>query len=468
MLSTNDTNTGKTSEASSSSANSEAEAPKTLGRMYRVAIIGRPNVGKSTLFNFLTRSRKAVVKDQPGVTRDILVGQADWWGQSFEVLDTGGLTTSQDTFSAMIYRQVMSILKYVDQLVVVMDAKSGLLPEDRDVIRIAKECGKPFFIVLNKVDREQNADLLKSEFFEFGFDVMHASFERRDHTAEIVENILAAMPKQGAIERTGLRVAIVGKPNAGKSSLFNAIVGEDRALVSEIAGTTVDAVEERYQYKGQELVMVDTAGLRKQAKRLSRGDGVEIISAYKSYEAIDRADLVLLVMDATLGPTEQDAKMASYVYEKAKALVVVANKFDLLRESVAEPKRWFRERLEFEFHFAPDVPVLFTSAERGEGIESLLDGVLEIWKKVNLKISTREVNDFFYDVIRQAPSPVYRTTNVKFYYLTQTEQTPPSFIAFANHPEGVTPAYRRFLINRIQKQWGLEGIPVRVFIMKST
>ncbi len=439
-----------------------------LDHHYRVAIIGRPNVGKSTLFNFLTRSRKAVVKDQPGVTRDILVGQADWWGQSFEVLDTGGLTGSADIFSAMIYKQVMSILKYVDHLVLVMDAKTGLLPEDKDVIRIAKESGKPFFIVLNKVDREQEANLLKSEFYEFGFDILHASFERRDHTDEIVEKILKAMPKQAPLERTGLRVAIIGKPNAGKSSLFNAIVGANRALVSEIAGTTIDAVEERYRYKNQELIMIDTAGLRKQAKRLGRGDGVEIISAYKSYEAIDRADLVLLVMDATLGPSEQDAKMVSYINDKAKAVVIIANKYDLLKEAVPEPKKWFRDRLDYEFHFAPDLPVAFTSASRGEGVENLLDDVLEIWKKVNMKISTRKLNDFFYDVIRQAPSPVYRTTNVKFYYLTQTEQRPPSFIAFANHPEGVTPAYRRFLIKRIQAEFGLEGIPVRVYIMKSS
>ncbi len=437
-------------------------------RAYRVAIIGRPNVGKSTLFNFLTRSRKAVVKDQPGVTRDILVGQADWWGGSFEVLDTGGLTKNSDTFSALIYQSVMAILKYVDHLVVVMDAKSGLLPEDKDVIRIAIESGKPFFVVLNKVDREAEAEILKSEFYEFGCDILHASFERRDHTDEIIEKILAAIPEKRAADESGIRIAVVGKPNAGKSSLFNAIVGEDRALVSEVAGTTVDAVEERYRYRDQELVMVDTAGLRKQAKRLGRGDGVEIISAYKSYEAIDRSDLVLLVMDGTHGPTEQDAKMASYAYEKAKSVIVVANKFDLLKDQVGEPKQWFRDRLDREFHFAPDVPVVFTSAARGEGVEGLLDMVLEVWKKINLKIPTRKLNDFFYDVIRQAPAPVYRTTNVKFYYLTQTEQKPPSFLAFANHPKGVTPAYRRFLVNRIQKEWNLEGIPIRIYMMKST
>ena len=433
---------------------------------FRVAIIGRPNVGKSSLFNFLTRSRRAVVKNEPGVTRDIIAGQAEWWGKTFEVLDTGGLTRHDDRFSALIYEQVMSVLKYVDLLIVMMDAKSGLLPEDRDVVRVAKESGKPFFVVLNKVDRENDAELLKSEFYEFGLDVLHVSIERRDHTDEIVEKIIATIPEGVIVEDESVRLAVVGKPNAGKSSIVNAILGEKRVLVSDIAGTTVDAIEESFVYGGCKLTLVDTAGLRRQGKRLAGRDGVEILSAYKSFEAIDRANLVLLVMDSVLGPTEQDAHIVQYAYEKSKALIVVANKFDLLKDEQPEPKKWFRDRLDYEFHFAPDVPVVFTSAVSGRQ-SALLDEVVRIAKKIDFKISTRELNDFFYEVIRQAPAPVYRTTNVKFYYLTQTEQKPPSFIAFANHPEGVTPAYRKFLINRIQKQWALEGVPVRVFVMKS-
>lgn len=434
---------------------------------FRVALIGRPNVGKSTLFNILTRSRKSVVKNQPGVTRDIIVSQADWWGHQFEVLDTGGLTSQQDTFSPLIYNQVISVLKYVDMLVLVMDGRVGLVPEDRDIIRIAKESGRPFIIVVNKVDREQDSEIAKAEFYEFGMDILHASFERRDHVDKIVERIIDSIPEGQIEEGPGLKMAIVGKPNVGKSSLCNAITGEHRVLVSEVAGTTIDAVEIGFQYKGQKFTFVDTAGLRKQGKRLSRGDGVEILSSYKSYDAIDKADLVFLVIDALQGPTEQDAKIAEKIFEKGKALIIVANKMDLLKKEHDEPRKWFRERLEFEFHFASDVPVVFTSAETGEGLEAMLDEALRIWEKINLKISTRELNDFFYDVIRQAPSPVYQTTNVKFYYCTQTEQKPPSFIAFANHPDGVTPAYRRFLIKRIQTQWGLQGIPVRVFVMKS-
>ncbi len=449
---------------------------------FRVALIGRPNVGKSSLFNFLTRSRRALVKNEPGVTRDIITGTADWWGKSFEVLDTGGLTRGRPTderkasqFSALIYEQVMSVLKYVDLLIVMMDAKTGLVPEDRDVVRIANESGKPFFVVLNKVDREKDAELLKSEFYELGVDVLHASVERRDHTDAIVEKIIAAIPEGEVVDDNSIRIAVIGKPNAGKSSIVNAILGERRVLVSATPGTTVDAIEEKfeYEYRGpngsvkQALTFIDTAGLRRQGKRLGGRDEVEILSAYKSFDAIDRADLVLLVVDSVLGPAEQDAHIVEYSYEKAKAVIVVANKFDLLKAEHDQPKKWFRERLDFVFHFAPDVPVVFTTAVGPQNVRDLLDEVVRVAHKLEFKVSTRELNDFFYEVIRQAPAPVYRTTNVKFYYLTQTEQRPPSFIAFANHPEGVTPAYRKFLINRIQKQWGLEGVPVRVFVMKS-
>ena len=435
---------------------------------FRVALIGRPNVGKSTLFNILTRSRKAVVKDQAGVTRDIIVGQADWWGHKFEVLDTGGLTAHDDSFSPLIFNQVTSVLKYVDLLVLIMDGRSGMVPEDRDIIRVAKESGRPFIIVVNKVDRDQDADVVKAEFYEFGMDILHASFERHERVDELVEKISSYIPENIEPKEEGIRLAIVGKPNAGKSSICNALTGEYRVLVSEIAGTTIDAVEMGFTYNNQEITLVDTAGLRKSAKRWGGGDGVEILSGYKSFEAIDKSNIVYLVIDATIGPTEQDAKMAEYIFEKNKAIIIVANKMDILKQTQEDPRKWFRSRLEYEFHFAPDLPVVFTSAETKAGLEELLDETIRIWKKMHLKISTRELNDFFYDVIRQAPSPVYQTTNVKFYYCTQTEQKPPCFIAFANHPDGVTPAYRRFLIKRIQHQWGLHGVPVRVFVMKSS
>jgi GTP-binding protein len=434
---------------------------------FRVAIVGRPNVGKSSLFNFLTKTRDAVVKDQPGVTRDIQSGVADWWGRQFEVLDSGGLTRKEDAFSPLIFEQVLGVLKSVDVILFMLDAKSGLVPEDREIFRIIKETGKPYFLVVNKVDRDIDAESLKSEFYEFGEDLIGVSIEQRNRTDEVVEKIFTYIPEVLEVQEEAIRIAIVGKPNVGKSSLCNAILGEKRVLVSDVAGTTVDAIEQAFTHEGEKFVLVDTAGLRRQNKLLRRDDGVEILSGFKSRDAIHRADVVLLVIDAQLGPAEQDAKIAAEVIASAKPLIIIANKADLATETHDKYREWFNDRMEFVFHFVSDVPIVFTTATTGRGIDDLFKVVKSIYAKLSTRITTSKLNNFFYDVIRQTPSPVYNNANVKFYYLTQTEQTPPSFIAFANHPEGVTPAYRRFLVQRIKNEYDLGGVPVRVFVMKS-
>lgn len=438
------------------------EVIKAGGR--KVAIIGRPNVGKSTLFNLLTRTRKAVVKNEPGVTRDILVEPACWWGQDFEVIDTGGLTEAQDAFSLLIREQVLRLVETFDILIVVMDGRIGLVPEDREIVRIAKESGKPFVIVANKIDRMHEADLLLSEFYEFSVDVLPTSFERQSGVDDLVEWVLARLPEENVESREGIRLTIVGKPNVGKSSMCNFLLKDNRMLVSDIAGTTVDAVEEQFYFDGREYILVDTAGLRRQAKRK---DGVEFLSAFKAHEAINKADVVLLMVDATVGPTDQDAKMMSYITDHHKGVILVANKSDKAKKEIEGHRQWFKAHLAREFHFSPDIPICFTSAQTGAGVKDMMNLVYELWQKLHLKIPTSKLNKFFYDVIRQAPSPVYGTKNVKFYYLTQTQQVPPSFIAFANEPKGVTPSYRRFISKRLKTEFGLEGVPIRIFVMKS-
>lgn len=430
----------------------------------RVAIIGRPNVGKSTLFNFLTDSRKAVVKNQPGVTRDILIEPAEVWGVKFDVIDTGGLTEASDLFSQLIREQVVEFLASVDHLIVVMDGRAGLLPEDRDIIRIAKETGKPFLLVVNKVDRSHDLELAKAEFYEFGVDVVATSFEMRLGLDEVLEWIVSQVKKTENTVREGLRLAMVGKPNVGKSSLCNSLLGENRLLVSPVAGTTVDAVDTELVYEGRKYVLVDTAGLRRSAKR---EEDVEIIAAFKSHDAIHRADLVLLVVDGNVGPTDQDAKILESCLDSHKAVIVVANKSDVAEREIPQYRKWFQSRVESEFHFFKDVPVVYTSAKTGRGLRELFEMISEMEQKLAIRISTSELNDFFTNVIRQAPAPVWGTTNVKFYYLTQTHQKPPAFIAFANHPDGVDKAYRRFLAKRIQEHWGLQGVPIRIFCMGS-
>lgn len=234
-------------------------------------------------------------------------------------------------------------------------------------------------------------------------------------------------------------------------------------LVSDTAGTTVDAVETEFEMRGQKYILVDTAGLRRAAKQK---DGVEVLSGFKSRDAIHKADLILLVIDGEVGPSNQDSRIIEYCLERHKAIVVVANKIDILREEHANYREWFRDRVEREFHFFTDVPVVFTSAKTGQGMEELFKKIEEVREKLGIRISTSQLNKFFTDVIKMAPAPVYRSQDVKFYYLTQTNQKPPSFIAFAKHAEGVTPSYRRFLTRKIQENWNLKGIPLRIFVME--
>jgi GTP-binding protein len=430
----------------------------------KVAIIGRPNVGKSSLFNILVGGRKAVVKDQAGVTRDILVDSVEIWGKWFDILDTGGLTESPDLVSHLIRKQVIDILETVDFLIVVMDGRVGLTPEDREVYKIAKAAGKPMLIVVNKIDRVHEMDMKLAEFYEFGEDLIGTSFETRSGVSELLEKIHNFLPEQTEHVQDGLRIAFVGKPNVGKSSLVNILLGERRMIVSPMAGTTVDSVEAPFVHDGKKYILVDTAGLRKTARQ---EEDIEIIASFKTREAIRLADLLLLVIDGTEGPTDQDAKILEKILEAHKMVIVVANKSDLAQQQIDKFRDLFKDRTEDVFHFYQDLPIVFTSAVTGKGLNDLLTRLDWAQEKMNMRIPTSELNDFFFSAIRQAPAPVFGNNNVKFYYVTQTRQKPPAFIAFANQPEGVDNAYRRFLINRIKDEFDLKGVPIRIFVMKS-
>ncbi|HEX4925378.1 MAG TPA: ribosome biogenesis GTPase Der [Bdellovibrionales bacterium] len=434
------------------------------GRLGRVAVVGRPNVGKSTLFNILTGTRKAVVKDLPGVTRDIQAERAEWRSIPFEVIDTGGVTEGDVPFSEMIRHNVEGLLNQVDLIVMVVDGRTGLHPEDADVMRIVRKARKPFLIVVNKVDKRADVETAKYEFYELGDEIITASFEQRRGVDDLLEWIVSHFEDAPEAAKGEVTIAVLGKPNAGKSSLCNRIAGEERMLVSEIAGTTVDAIDLQIEFRGKRYTMIDTAGLRRQARR---EDGVEFLSAYKSFDALRRADIVLLMVDSLIGPTDQDAKIVEKIIEQHKGVILVASKSDLAAKEIPAYRETFRNQVERELHFFPDIPVVFVSSKTGAGIEELFNQIDEVWRKLHFRISTSKLNDFFTRVIRQAPAPVWGTQNVSFYYLTQTKQVPPSFIAFANFPEGVTPAYRRFLSKKIKEEWSLEGIPIRIFAMKS-
>ncbi len=429
----------------------------------RVAIIGRPNVGKSTLFNVITEKRKAVVLDKPGVTRDIQIEPADWCGVEFDIIDTGGITELKDTYSPLIKESVLDIIKSVHALVVVMDGRAGVCPEDRDLLRIAQSSGKPYLVVLNKVDSPDQVEIAKADFYELGIDPIAVAFEKRWGVDIILDWCLEQFPKASEKrELPHVTMTIIGKPNAGKSSLCNRLLGEKRMLVSEHAGTTVDAIDSDFEYRDKKYTLIDTAGIRRRSRQK---DDVEIIASFKSYDAIQRAQIVLLVIDGTVGPADRDAKIVEAILAKNRAVILVANKVDLTRET-PEFRKTFREKVANVFHFFQDIPIAFVSATTGAGIESLFDTIDDVWSKINIEIKTRELNDFFFDVIRQTPAPVHGVRDVKFFYLVQTNQMLPSFIAFVNYPEGVDNAYRRFLSKRIKERWNLEGVPIRIYAMK--
>jgi GTP-binding protein len=443
------------------SSKRDESSSRIINAIPRVAIIGRPNVGKSTLFNILTGIRRSVVKDQPGVTRDIIIEPCEVWGKHFDLIDTGGITEAHDTFSQLIKEQVTEFLGTVDFLIVVMDGRSGLLPEDRQIIQIANETGKAYLLVVNKLDKQHEEDVKKAEFFEFGEDVIGTSFETRRGVSDILEWLHHRLPENPMETKEGLTIALVGKPNVGKSSLCNRLLGEKRMIVSEIAGTTIDSVDSPFLYNGKKYILVDTAGLRRSSRR---EDHLEIISAFKAKDSIRRADLVLLLIDGTEGPTDQDAKILQAITEEHKAVIVVANKSDLGFE-IPEYRKRFQEQIERQFHFFTDVPYVFTSAKTGAGLKDLLEKIEWAGEKLNQRIKTADLNEFFFNVIRKAPAPVYGIHNVKFYYLTQTFQKPPSFIAFANHPDGVDNAYRRFVLKNLKDHFDLKGMPLRLYVM---
>ena len=428
----------------------------------KVAIVGRHNVGKSTLFNKLTRTRNAIVRDEPGVTRDIQVLPAEWWGREFQVMDTGGLTEDKAGFSPLIREQVLSVLNDVDLLLVVVDGRAGLIPEDREVIRFVKQTKKPFLLIVNKVDRFQESDVMASEFYELHENIIPAAFEHDYNIDSIVEWILSESNMNQEPDEERFRLAIVGKPNAGKSSLCNKILGEHRMIVSEIAGTTVDSVASKFDYNGKSYTLVDTAGLRRSSRV---HDGVEVLSTYKTRDAILAADLVLLVVDGLIGPTSQDAHIVEQCLDAHKPVLMVVNKIDATDLDRTTFRENIRQQIDREFHFFPDILHTFISAKTGYGVNTLFKQIERIREKLAIRISTSKLNNFFVEVIKRAPSPVWGTVNVKFYYMTQTQQVPPSFIAFANHPDGVTPAYRRFVAKQIQEEWGLQGLPVRIFVL---
>ncbi|ACO03928.1 MAG TPA: ribosome biogenesis GTPase Der [Persephonella sp.] len=439
--------------------------------MYRVAIVGRPNVGKSSLFNRIIGKRKAIVEDIPGVTRDRIVSTAEWRGVTFEVVDTGGyIESDKDTFAPYIRKQIEKELELSDAFILVVDGKEGLTPADKEIARILHRTDKPVYVAVNKID---NPEMEKAiyEFYELGFEkVFPVSSIQKYGVADLLDAVVQDIPEyeREASKEVGekeeksdvIKVAIVGKPNAGKSSLLNAILGEERAVVSEIPGTTRDVVDTLFEWKDQKFLFLDTAGLRKKSKV---DYGIEFFSIGRTLDAIKKADVIVHVIDAQQGATEQDTKIAHLIQKYTKPAVIVINKIDTVppkSEVLNRIKNQVRERL----YFIPYAPIVMTSAKNRKGIKQLLKEITDVYNQSWKRVGTGQLNRAIKQILSLRQPPSYHGKPLKIYYATQLEGKPPCFLLFVNHPEGFKEHFLRFLENNLRTVLGFEKAPIKLLL----
>ncbi len=430
-----------------------------------VAIVGRPNVGKSTLFNRLTKSRRAIVSEVSGTTRDRQYGKSDWEGREFSVIDTGGwVVSSDDVFEDEIKRQVTLAIDECDVVLFVLDVINGITDFDAEVAQILRRCKKPVILAANKVDTF-DLQYQATEFYALGLgEPFILSAMNGLGTGELLDEIVSKFKPDTVdeIEAEIPRFTIVGRPNAGKSSILNAFMGEERTVVTDIAGTTRDSIYTRYNKFGHDFYLVDTAGIRKKAKV---NEDLEYYSVLRSIRAIEGADICIMMVDATRGIEAQDLNIFSLIQKNRKGLVVCVNKWDLIenKESgdIKKIERQIRER------FAPfvDFPIIFTSAVTKQRIFKVLETAMDVYENKNRKIPTAKLNELLLPAIQNYPPPALKGKYIKIKYVTQLPNTQvPTFVFFANLPQYVKEPYRRFLENKIRSWWNFNGTPIQVFI----
>lgn len=428
-----------------------------------VAVVGRPNVGKSTFFNRVLGERLAIVEDRPGVTRDRNFARAEWAGRNFMLVDTGGMVENSDEpMDRLIRDQVLTAIGEADVLVLVVDGKAGPHPLDYQVAEHLRRTAKPTILAVNKVDNlGAPTATAHHDFWDLGIgEPFPVSSLSGKGSGDLLDVIISHLPDVEGEEEQALRVAVIGKPNVGKSSFVNRLLGEERLVVSDVAGTTRDAIDTPMQYKGQRLVFVDTAGLRRQAKI---EEGVEFYSAIRTERAIDRADVCLLLIDATEPIHVQDLKVAQKAWDAGCGLIVIANKWDLVeKETMTAPayEKEIRERAPF----LKWVPILFTSAKTGQRVHRVLELIIEVAAERQRRVSTHEVNEVLRALATRTKPPHYAGHPVKMLYATQVAVAPPTVAIWVNYPEGVPESYERYLHNGFRQAWGFTGVPVRLVL----
>ncbi|OEU52149.1 MAG: ribosome biogenesis GTPase Der [Desulfobacterales bacterium C00003060] len=429
-----------------------------------VAIVGRPNVGKSTLFNRITRSRKALVDNSPGVTRDRNYGDAQWDDVSFTLVDTGGFSDFEsEGFGPLVKYQVMRAIEEADAIITLFDGREGVTPIDTDLVQRLRQCRKPVFYSVNKIHGPRHESFL-SDFAVLGVDPLYPlSAEHGYGVHDILDALVAVLPRctiDDASKR--IKLAVIGRPNVGKSSLINRFLGDERLVVSEIPGTTRDAVDTICKVNNKEYVLIDTAGIRRRGRVRKKLEKFSIIKALRS---LHRCDIALVMMDASEGVTEQDANIAGYAVERGRPCIILLNKWDLVEKDSKTAERYVntvKDRLKF-LAFAP---VLTISALTGQRNIKIFDWVETVYEQYATRISTGRLNRIFETIVSKHQAPSYRGRRIKFYYAMQLSAAPPKFVCFVNYPEAIHFSYERYVINQLREATGMDRIPIRLVFRK--
>ncbi len=428
-----------------------------------VAIVGRPNVGKSALFNYLVGKRISIVEDTPGVTRDRIYAECEWRGTTFTLIDTGGIEPeNQNEIFSQMRRQAELALETADVVIFMVSIKEGVVASDIDVANILRKSQKPIVLVCNKVDNVGAPPDQIYEFFNLGIgEPFPVSAIHGLGIGEILDEVYGHFPKSEEVEDIdAIKVAVVGKPNAGKSSLVNRMLGEERVIVSDTPGTTRDAIDTYFKSGEQDYIFIDTAGIRKRS-RIS--DSVEKYSVIRSFTAVDRADVCLIMIDAVSGVTEQDTKIAGYAHEQGKASIIVVNKWDLAEKETGTLEK-YRKSVYERLSFMTYAPAVFISAKTGQRVQRILELVNFVSNQHSLRISTGMLNDVINEAIAMVQPPSDKGRRLKIYYATQASVKPPVFVLFVNNSELMHFSYERYIENQLRKNFGFEGTPIRLRI----
>ncbi|MFT6336159.1 MAG: GTP-binding protein [Saprospiraceae bacterium] len=427
-----------------------------------VAIVGRPNVGKSTLFNRLIGERKAIIDNISGVTRDRIYGWSDWNGKDFTVVDTGGFVHgSDDVFEAAIRSQVTIAIEEAEVIIFMVDVTTGITDLDEEVANMLRKSNKKIFVAVNKVDNNKRL-MLANEFWSLGFEnTFFLSSISGSGTGEILDAIVEILPPEESdnAEEGIPKLALVGQPNVGKSSMTNALLGEDRNIVTNIPGTTRDSIYTKYNKFGHEFYLIDTAGIRKKSKV---HEDLEFYSVIRAVKAIEEADICLLMLDAQDGLESQDLSILGLIQRRKKGLVIVVNKWDLV-EKETNTARDFELKLKEKIAPFNDVPVVFTSVLEKQRIFKAIEAAIEVNKNRTQKIKTSELNDYIQDVMERTPPPAHRGRFIKIKYVTQLPLYYPAFAFFCNHPKHVKESYKNFLENKMREKYDFKGVPISIF-----